>query len=410
MAAAVQARLDLAPADAVAYFRAKGTAMSWDWHDMLRDDHAAAFTVAKATTVDVLTAIRKQVDKAISSGMTFADFKRTLRPTLQDLGWWGKAEVLDASTGELTQAQLGSTRRLRTIYQTNVQTAYMAGRYQRYVAQADIFPYWRYVAVMDSRTRPAHAALNGKVFRWDDPVWQVIWPPNGWGCRCRVQALTEQDVRTRGLTVESSTGRIVSKQVLPEKDGPEVTVQGVRYTDPNGRDAVFWPDPGWDYNPGAKLVSNARDVLAAKLDKAPQEVAGAVVRDVVGGNGFEDWAANPQGAFPVAVLPQDAAQRLGANTRVGWMLWQGLSAATGSGLTPADVALAQDVIEQGKAVQTDESGLTYFWPRPEADGGGVIGIRVVLVNGRLELARMMLMTLAQALANPFAVAALGLGG
>jgi uncharacterized protein with gpF-like domain len=121
------AALDLPPAEAVAFFEAKGEAVTWDWHELLRQQHGQVFTVAKATSLDVLRAIRDQVSKAVGDGQTFESFKRNLKPQLQALGWWGKQEVLDADTGELTAVQLGSDRRLRTIFQTNVQTAYMAG-------------------------------------------------------------------------------------------------------------------------------------------------------------------------------------------------------------------------------------------------------------------------------------------
>lgn len=245
----VAARLDLPPADAVAYFESKGEAITWDWHELLRDQHAEVFTVAKATSVDVLRAIREQVSKAVGSGQTFEQFKRTLRPQLQDLGWWGRQEVLDGESGEIKSVQLGSDRRLRTIFQTNVQTAYMAGRFRRLVENASDRPYWQYVAIMDGRTRPAHAALHGRVFGWDDPIWKVIFPPNGWGCRCRVRALSAADVEAKGLTVESGADRIATKEVQLGKDGPMVTVQGIKGAGPTGKD-TFWPDPGWDYNPG----------------------------------------------------------------------------------------------------------------------------------------------------------------
>lgn len=245
------ADLTLEPKDAVAFFRAKGEQLAWDYTEVWREQNVHAFTVAKATTADVLRTIRAQVDKAISTGQTFEDFKRTLRPRLQELGWWGQQEVLDGETGEITQAQLGSTRRLRTIYQTNVQTAYMAGRYKRYLENVDARPYWRYVAIMDSRTRPTHAALNGKVWRWDDPIWQVIWPPNGWGCRCRVMALSEAEFRALGVPLEDGRDAIDTSEVTVNKVGDKVTVQGVRYTDELDRQKVFRPDPGWDYNPGA---------------------------------------------------------------------------------------------------------------------------------------------------------------
>ena len=278
------AALDLPPAEAVAFFEAKGEAITWDWHELRRGQHGPVFTVAKATTLDVLRAIRVQMSKAQGDGQTFESFKRNLKPQLQALGWWGKQEVLDANTGELTTVQLGSDRRLRTIFQTNVQTAYMAGRFQRLVSNVGDRPFWMYVAVMDGRTRPAHAALNGKVFRWDDPIWKVIFPPNGWGCRCRVRALTAAEVEQMGLSVENGADRIVSKEVQLGKDGPTVTVQGISGVGSRGNE-TFWPDPGWDYNPGLQVDQDQAisAVLADKVVQVPApigaEAAQAILAD-----------------------------------------------------------------------------------------------------------------------------------
>lgn len=278
----IAANLRLEPADAVAYFRSKGMEISWDWHELQRDAHARSFTVAKATSLDVLRTIRDMMDKSISSGMTFQDFQKSLRPQLQDLGWWGQQEVLDGDTGELTKVQLGSTRRLRTIYQTNVQTANMAGRYKRMLDNVDNQPYWRYVAVMDGRTRPAHRALHGKVWRWDDPIWQVIFPPNGWGCRCRVQALSEEEFKRLGVPLEDGSKAVDTIQVPVNKAGDTMDVRVVRFTDETGREQIFRPDPGWDYNPGADYASEQAlsRVLADKVDKADPETAAAVAATI----------------------------------------------------------------------------------------------------------------------------------
>lgn len=246
----IHARLDLEPKDAVAYFAGKGEQLAWDHTEVWGEANVHSYTVAKATSLELLRTIRAETAKAIGPGQAFEQFKKTLRPRLEEMGWWGKQEVLDIDTGEITQAQLGSVRRLRTIFQVNVQTAYMAGRYKRYVSNAVERPYWRYVAIMDGRTRPAHAALHGKVFRWDDPIWKVIWPPNGWGCRCRVVALTQVEFEALGVPLEDGRDAIVETEVPINRDGDLVTVKGVRYTDATGKPRVFYPDPGWDYNPG----------------------------------------------------------------------------------------------------------------------------------------------------------------
>ncbi len=77
----------------------------------------------------------------------------------------------------------------------------MAGRYKEMQGAADSFPFWQYIAVLDSRTRPAHAALNGKTLKANDPFWDTGYPPQGYNCRCRTRALDEQQVQEMGLKV-----------------------------------------------------------------------------------------------------------------------------------------------------------------------------------------------------------------
>lgn len=196
----------LPPKEAVAYFRAKGHNITWNWYEQLTDAHARAFTVAKAARLDVLNTLREEVDRAINDGITREEFTRTLTPRLQKLGWWGKQIVVDGD-GNAKEIQLGSPRRLATIYNVNTRTAYNAGRYAQMMNTVDEFPFWQYVAVMDSRTRPEHAKLHLMVFRFDDVFWQTHYPPNGWECRCRVRALSA--ARMKSIGAESQLWRIV---------------------------------------------------------------------------------------------------------------------------------------------------------------------------------------------------------
>jgi SPP1 gp7 family putative phage head morphogenesis protein len=79
-----------------------------------------------------------------------------------------------------------SPSRLETIYRTNMQQGTAVGEWARMndptVKQAT--KYWRYFNPDDSRSRPAHAALNGFMAPPDDPAWDTINPPNGFNCRC----------------------------------------------------------------------------------------------------------------------------------------------------------------------------------------------------------------------------------
>ena len=186
------------PADAVAYLKSKGLRITFNWQEMLDEAHARAFTVAKAARLDVLQDIRSALLDALREGKTLTQFSRELTPLLQQKGWWGKQMVVGAG-GQAQMVQLGSPQRLRTIYQTNLQSAYMAARaLAQEQASRHAFPYRMYVAVMDGRTRPSHAALNGKVWHRDDPVWQVIFPPNGFNCRCRTTMLTQGQMNREG--------------------------------------------------------------------------------------------------------------------------------------------------------------------------------------------------------------------
>ncbi|AAQ59811.1 phage head morphogenesis protein [Chromobacterium violaceum] len=245
--------MKLPPEQAIRYLKAKGFAITWDWEELWQDAQAQAFTVAKVTRLDILQDIRDAVEKALAEGKTVAWFKKELTPVLKAKGWWGKQEVLDEDTGEVREVQLGSPRRLETIYRTNLQTAYMAGRWQIQMENVADRPYWMYVAIRDSKTRPSHRALHGRVFRYDDPFWQSYYTPNGWGCRCRTIALSADDLEARGIQVESSAGRLgTALRTVSERTGEQREVATFRTIDPlTRREVSISPDVGWSYNPGA---------------------------------------------------------------------------------------------------------------------------------------------------------------
>lgn len=238
--------IGLPPAKAIEYFKSKGYTFSWDWWDTWQEAHAKAFTVTKVMRMDILQDIRDMIKKALDEGITFQQFKKELEPKLKAKGWWGK-KLLGDETGA-KEVQLGSPHRLKTIYQTNLQTAYNAGRWKEQMDNVDNRPYLQYVAVMDKRTRPAHASLNGKVFPADDPFWNTHYPPLGFRCRCRVRALSEKNIKDRGHTVESSKGKLSTEDRLVSKRTGELQAVTV-YRDPLTGQEIS-PDVGFNYNPG----------------------------------------------------------------------------------------------------------------------------------------------------------------
>lgn len=248
------------------YLKNKVSGTSWNWYEIYEKEHDKIFTVAKTAGYDVLKDIRAAVQKAIDEGQSLNSFKKELKPILTQKGWWGKVPDPSDPTKEV---QLGSVRRLETIYRTNLRTSYQAGRYQSLEDNAEFRPYWQYIAVMDDRTRKEHKELHGKVFRHDDPFWENFFPPNGWNCRCTVKSLSQKDLDRLGLTVESSAGKLRNATAeLP--DGTKVSGKVYRT---NGK--IIQTDVGWNYNPGRSTYKPHDDgkdpELKAKFDRMMEQ-------------------------------------------------------------------------------------------------------------------------------------------
>jgi len=110
----------LIPEDALNYIKDKNLKVGFSYKDVWNEEHATSFTVAKAMQLDVLSDIKKAGKKALEEGHSFEHFKKNLKPTLQQKGWWGKKKMTDPLTGAEIDAQLGSDRRLKTIYDVNL--------------------------------------------------------------------------------------------------------------------------------------------------------------------------------------------------------------------------------------------------------------------------------------------------
>ncbi|WP_085163761.1 phage head morphogenesis protein [Gilliamella bombi] len=287
--------MKLEPKLAVDYFRSKGYKITWNWQEMSTQAHAQAFTVAKATSLDVLESIQLELDRALAMGITEREFKKNLTPVLQKLGWWGKQINVD-SDGNAKEIQLGSPRRLSTIYRTNLATAYQAGRYQQQLASSETHPYWQYIATMDNRTRAAHAALHLKVFRYDDPIWQKLYPPNGWGCRCRVRALTKAQVEREGLTVESSKGKLETYEVSTGTDDATGKAYQSEVTQFKSGNQTMRTDAGWSGNVGSAAMGSdiniAKKLTTLQNRKLRQQVIQSLNNAPARHDAFAEWVGN----------------------------------------------------------------------------------------------------------------------
>lgn len=135
-----------------------------------------------------------------------------------------------------------------------------AAHYRAQIVNKVTRPYWQYHQIQRDSKRDDHALLHLKVFRADDPIWDTFYPPNGWGCGCWIRALTEAQVKSRGLTVSESEGHLhdVQRRVATDRrTGEEIMRETVEYrvTDADGETQAITPPPEWAYNPGQAAAS-----------------------------------------------------------------------------------------------------------------------------------------------------------
>ncbi len=253
------------PKEALTFFRAKGFKIGFDHRDVWAQEHATAFTVAKAMNMDILTAIRGSVDNALEMGMTYREYSQQLTPLLQKLGWWGKQLVDDPLTGETVAAQLGSPRRLKTIYDANLRSARAAGQWERAQRSKKTHPYLVYELGPSENHRPEHVSWAGIMLPIDDPFWITHFVPNGWGCKCRIRTVSKREYARL-----KATGRYTTQapeiELVDWVNGRTGEVQQI----PKGI------DPGWHTNPG-KI---GREKQATELLNEKEKAFNAVLNKI----------------------------------------------------------------------------------------------------------------------------------
>ena len=225
------------------HFKAKKILPGFSHYDVWLYQHSLAFTVAKMMDADMLAEVKDAIEAAQRNGTAFADFKKRLKPYLMAKGWWGEQIMTDPLDGEPKLVQLGSTRRLKTIFDTNMRTAFAAGQWQRIQANKKALPYLRYNKSASGHPRDGHKRYYGLVLPVDHNIWKVIFPPNGYGCKCSVSALTKRQAEEEGI-------------------GGEPDVEMVEFTNPRTGKTVLIPDditPSFAHNHGDR--QGAMDAL-----------------------------------------------------------------------------------------------------------------------------------------------------
>jgi len=366
---AESARRHNPPPEAMAYLEGKGFKPSFHWQDLFGEEHAHAFTVAKAMEMDVLAAIRGEVERAMREGVPFDQFRETLTPRLQALGWWGKKPMTDPATGKEKIAQLGSPRRLQTIYWGNTRPAYAAGQWERAQRTKLGLPYFEYELGPSEHHRPHHEALKGTRLPVDHVFWDTHFCPNGWGCKCRLRQISQFECEAAGGV--SPDPEITWKEFRNKRTG-EITMV------PEGI------DPGWHTNPGKTRAKTLVSALSERLEAAPVGEAKRVIADFWQSRAPEAYMRmSEQVDLPVAVAPALAAE-LGARGTLIAVSNRAIDVKTEKHAMTDLKRFAdfQSMVDDGEQVRRPD-GSRQFWRR--FDGTYFVGAVRKMASGFLRL-------------------------
>ena len=191
----------LPPGEARKFFRRKLPVSDSAFQAMDARMRLAAFRIAGVEEAALVAAVRDQLDRAITGQLTLGQFLKEAPALFQAAG--------------VTPT---SRHHLETMFRTNTLTALGAGKWTE--AQdpelADLFPLYRYSAILDDRTREDHAAMHGFTAPSDDPTWGSWWPPNGFNCRCTTVPLSSAYIDRHRVRESRANHPARTEQMQPD--------------------------------------------------------------------------------------------------------------------------------------------------------------------------------------------------
>jgi len=177
----------LPPEEAIASLRRRAAVPKGEFAKMSARERAQSFTVAGVVDLDIVSDVLRSIEKAVADGQTLEEWQEAIGDTLRN-AWAGTVANPSA--------------RMETIFRTNVQSAYAAGRYAEATDPDTLAmrPYWMYSAVMDDRTTEVCAACDGVVRPASDAFWHTHNPPAHYNCRSTLITLSEDLAKEYGVS------------------------------------------------------------------------------------------------------------------------------------------------------------------------------------------------------------------
>lgn len=163
-------------------FLEEQSVISWPDFKALSDaDKQHAFSIPPVRKLETLNVLKGALADSFARGESVAEFTRTART--------------------ITKAQTSAIERT---YRTKSKQAYLQGvdYLQKNPRVRDRFPWVKYVATKDNRTRATHRAMDGKIVRAGSPEAEEFKRlQSEYNCRCTLTPLTDSMARRQGVDV-----------------------------------------------------------------------------------------------------------------------------------------------------------------------------------------------------------------
>ncbi len=220
----------------IEYYKKKHPTITVDYDAIWNEEHNRAFTITNILKADILQVVLDLLGLNIEKGFDFKIFEKALEKKFEKVGFG-----------------YNNRSRFKLVYEINTFLAYGKGRYDSMRGNVDSKPYWVYKCEKLPKSRDEHLKMHDRIYRYDNPIWNYMYPPNGFNCKCSVRAMSSKDVQLNGLP-------ICDDEILTKEENG-VFLNGVEI---DGK--IVTAKKGWNYNPYIEYADKDRMIEAKKYD------------------------------------------------------------------------------------------------------------------------------------------------
>ena len=188
--------------EAIDFFKGKVSLIKKEWEELEPKLRFRAFTVARLAEADHIEMLRGRLLHAMEKGEYFTETWKDIKAFTEDAG------------------QPFSARYFETVYRTNMQSAYNAGRLMQY--QNNMPPAWELLFIEDGRTSDicrglASIAGNGKALAASHSFWSTYgFPPYHFNCRTTFRAVYDYEIG-HGMEIENVPMKQIRQNFKPQE-------------------------------------------------------------------------------------------------------------------------------------------------------------------------------------------------